>query len=63
MSDKRDSRFLLGAFAIGHLANDWPPSAIWILAPAIALALNLSPSELGLLITVHSHGHCDDCGL
>lgn len=56
MSDKRDSRFLLGAFAIGHLANDWPPSAIWILAPAIALALNLSPSELGLLITVHSLG-------
>jgi MFS transporter, FSR family, fosmidomycin resistance protein len=56
MSDERDTRFLLGAFSLGHLANDWPPSAIWILAPAIALSLNLSPAELGLLITMHSLG-------
>jgi predicted MFS family arabinose efflux permease len=56
MTDKRDTRFLLAAFSLGHLANDWPPSAIWILAPAIALSLNLSPAELGLLITIHSLG-------
>lgn len=56
MPGKRDSRFLLGAFSLGHLANDWPPSAIWILAPAIALSLDLSPTELGLLITIHSLG-------
>lgn len=56
MSEKRDTRFLLGAFSLGHLANDWPPSAIWILAPAIALSLNLSPAELGLLFTIHSLG-------
>ena len=56
MRDTRDTRFLLGAFSLGHLANDWPPSAIWILAPAIALSLNLSPTELGLLITIHSLG-------
>lgn len=56
MSKKRETRFLLGAFSLGHLANDWPPSAIWILAPAIALALDLSPAELGLLITLHSLG-------
>ena len=56
MSDKRQTRFLLGAFSLGHLANDWPPSAIWILAPAIALSLDLSPTELGLLITIHSLG-------
>lgn len=56
MSDKRDTRFLLGAFSLGHLANDWPPSAIWILAPAIALSLDLSPAELGLLITIHALG-------
>ena len=56
MNDKRDTRFLLGAFSLGHLANDWPPSAVWILAPAIALSLELSPSELGLLITIHSLG-------
>lgn len=56
MSERRDTRFLLGAFSLGHLANDWPPSAIWILAPAIALSLDLSPTELGLLITLHSLG-------
>lgn len=56
MSDRRETRFLLGAFSLGHLANDWPPSAIWILAPAIALSLDLSPAELGLLITIHSLG-------
>lgn len=56
MSEKRKTRFLLGAFSLGHLANDWPPSAIWILAPAIALSLDLSPAELGLLITIHSLG-------
>lgn len=56
MSDKRQTRFLLGAFSLGHLANDWPPRAIWILAPAIALSLDLSPTELGLLITIHSLG-------
>lgn len=56
MSDKRDTRFLLGAFSLGHLCNDWPPSAIWILAPAIALSLDLSPAELGLLFTLHSLG-------
>jgi FSR family fosmidomycin resistance protein-like MFS transporter len=52
----RDTRFLLGAFSLGHLCNDWPPSAIWILAPAIALSMDLSPAELGLLFTLHSLG-------
>jgi MFS transporter, FSR family, fosmidomycin resistance protein len=56
MSEKRNTRILLGAFSLGHLANDWPPSAIWILAPAIALSLDLSPTELGLLFTIHSLG-------
>ncbi|MBT7967535.1 MAG: MFS transporter [Proteobacteria bacterium] len=40
----------------GHLANDWVPGAIWILAPAIGLALNLKPSEIGLLLMIHSVG-------
>ena len=56
MSDRRNNGFLLGIFSLGHLANDWPPSAVWILAPAIALSLDLSPTELGLLITIHSLG-------
>ena len=29
----------------GHLANDWVPGAIWILAPAIGLALDLKPPK------------------
>ena len=56
MGERRETRFLLGAFSVGHLCNDWPPSAIWILAPAIAVSLDLSPAELGLLITIHSLG-------
>jgi len=43
-------------FSLGHLANDWAPAAIWLLAPAIALAMGLTPAEVGLLITIHSLG-------
>jgi len=49
-------RLYLIAFPLGHLANDWAPSAIWLLAPAIALAMDLDPAEVGLLITLHSIG-------
>jgi len=38
------------------MANDWAPGAIWILAPAIAASMGLSPSELGLLLTIHYVG-------
>lgn len=44
------------AFSLGHLANDWAPAAIWLLAPAIAIAMGLTPAEVGLLITIHSLG-------
>jgi FSR family fosmidomycin resistance protein-like MFS transporter len=44
------------AFPLGHLANDWAPSAVWLLAPAIAMAMDLTPGEVGLLITIHSVG-------
>ena len=47
---------LQGVCVTGHLANDWLPGAVWILAPAIGLALDLKPSEIGLLITIHSIG-------
>lgn len=43
---------LLVSFSLGHLANDWAPSTIWIVAPAIAAAMDLSPAEVGLLITI-----------
>ncbi|MGI9414250.1 MAG: MFS transporter [Hyphomicrobiales bacterium] len=43
-------------FSLGHMANDWAPAAIWLLAPAVALAMDLTPAEVGLLITIHSVG-------
>ncbi len=47
---------LLVNFSLGHMANDWAPAAIWLLVPAIAASLNLSPTEIGLLIAIHSIG-------
>lgn len=47
---------LLINMPLGHMANDWAPGAIWILAPAIAANMGLSPSELGLLLTIHYVG-------
>ena len=49
-------RSLLFFFSGGHMANDWAPAAIWLIAPAVALAMGLSPAEVGLLITIHSVG-------
>ena len=43
-------------FSLGHWANDSAPGAVWIIAPAIALAMGLTPGELGLLIAIHSTG-------
>ena len=50
------SNSFLFSFATGHLANDWAPAAVWLLAPAVAIAFDLSPAELGLLLTIHSAG-------
>ena len=47
---------LLINFPLGHLANDWAPASIWILAPAIAMSMGLSPSEMGLLIAIQAMG-------
>ena len=49
-------RALQGVCVLGHLANDWAAGAMWLLAPAIGLALELRPSEIGLLLTIHSIG-------
>ena len=43
-------------FSLGHLANDWAPCTIWLIAPAIALSMDLTPAEVGLLVTIHSLG-------
>jgi len=55
-SDLASGRKLQGLLAVGHLANDWSPAAIWLLAPAIGLAFDLEPFQIGLLITIHSFG-------
>ncbi len=49
-------RFILTIFPMGHFANDWPGSGIYILAPAIALSMDLTPTQVGLLFTLHSAG-------
>jgi FSR family fosmidomycin resistance protein-like MFS transporter len=56
MSDRREPGSLIVLFSLGHLSNDWAPSAVWLLTPAIAASLVLSPAEIGLLITIHSAG-------
>lgn len=52
MTPSTSHRSLLAWLSMGHMANDWAPSTIWIVAPAIAAAMNLSPAEVGLLITI-----------
>lgn len=47
---------LLLPFTFGHFANDCAPCAIWLIAPAVAITMDLSPAEVGLLITIQSVG-------
>ena len=47
---------LLLPFTMGHFANDWAPTAIWLIVPAVAVTMGLSPAEVGLLCTMHSIG-------
>ena len=44
------------AFCLGHMAVDWPHGPIWILAPALAIAMDLSPGELGTLFALTAVG-------
>jgi MFS transporter, FSR family, fosmidomycin resistance protein len=49
------SRMAYG-FSLGHLCNDFAPCAVWIIGPAVALAMDLSPAQLGMLFAIHSAG-------
>ncbi len=49
-------RAFLVWFALGHLANDWPIAALWLIVPAAGLAMDLSPTQIGLLFTLFSIG-------
>lgn len=42
--------------AIGHLANDWPIAALWLIVPAAGTAMGLSALEIGLLFTIFNLG-------
>ncbi len=55
-ADRRAGPSLLPVFILGHFAIDWAPTAVWLVVPAIAVAMNLSPAEVGLMFTIHSAG-------
>ena len=56
MSEQRLDKTLLAMFSLGHLANDWGVGAIWLVAPAMAIAMGLGAEEVGLLITLYGFG-------
>ena len=56
VAERRAGPSLLPAFTLGHFANDWAPTAIWLIVPAVAVSMNLSPGEVGLLFTIISAG-------
>ena len=49
MNIKQQKWLYLVAFPIGHGAVDWGGGALWLLAPAIAVSLGLSPLQVGIL--------------
>ena len=50
------NRSLLTWFALGHFANDWSVCALWLIVPAVGIAMELSPAEVGLLFTICNVG-------
>lgn len=41
---------------LGHLANDWPIAALWLIVPTVGVAMQLSPTEVGMLFTIFNIG-------
>jgi len=56
MAEPMRARSLFQWLAAGHFANDCGPGAIWLVAPAAALAFGYGPAEVGLLIAISSIG-------
>lgn len=46
------NRSFLTWFALGHFANDWPVTSLWLIVPTVGIAMDLSPAEVGLLFTI-----------
>ena len=52
----REERLFLTTFSFGHFANDWTAGSILMLTPAIAVGMDLTPVQVGLLITLMGIG-------
>ena len=52
----REERLFLTTFSFGHFANDWTAGSILLLTPAIAIGMDLTPAQVGLLITLMGVG-------
>lgn len=50
------NRRFLAWLAIGHLANDWPVAALWLIVPAAGTAMGMSAFDVGLLLTMLNVG-------
>ncbi|MEM7172755.1 MAG: MFS transporter [Pseudomonadota bacterium] len=50
------NRSLLTWFSLGHFANDWTVCSLWLVVPAVGIAMELSPAEVGLLFTICNVG-------
>ena len=55
-TNTREERLYLGSFALGHFANDWTAGSLLLLTPAIAVAMDLGPTEIGLMLTLYGLG-------
>jgi len=53
---RQEERLYLSTFALGHFANDWTAGSLLLLTPAIAVAMQLGPTEIGLMLTLNGLG-------
>ena len=51
-----EERLFLTTFSFGHFANDWTAGSILLLTPAIAVGMDLTSAQVGLLITLMGIG-------
>ena len=56
MTERARHIFYMIVFPLGHFSVDTPGGALWLIAPAIGLAWDLSPAEIGFIITAHQLG-------
>ncbi len=50
------NRTFLTWFMLGHFANDLPVASLWLIVPTVGIAMELSPTEVGLLFTICNIG-------